>query len=131
MNVDPILIQKDLWKIVLQNYETQARIGAYERERYAEQPLRLNVAVYVSRCPALNIDLADVYNYDLIIEAIESVLCEGHIDLQETLIEKVAERLLENDLVRAVYLRSEKTEAYPKADFVGVEAFFTKKSKGM
>lgn len=130
MNVDPILLQEDLWKIVLHNYETKARIGAYEDERGAPQRLRLKAAVYVRRRSALDARIEDVYNYDRIIESIEAVLSEGHVDLQETLIEKISERLFEDDSVKYVYLRSEKTEAYAQAEFVGVEAFFKKKQKG-
>ena len=61
-----------------------------------------------------------------VIEAIEAVVQEGHIDLQETLLERTAERLLKYPEVAAVQIGSEKPDAYSKAESIGVEAFFSK-----
>ena len=51
---------------------------------------------------------------------------EGPIDLQETLLERTAERLLACPEVAAVQIGSEKPDAYSKAESIGVEAFFSK-----
>ena len=89
-----MLISGKYWKIKLNRYETKARIGAYQHERLLPQRLRLNVSVYVEKGAAPVNELSEVFNYDRIIEAIEAVVQEGHIDLQETLLERTAERLL-------------------------------------
>ena len=94
MNSDPLLISGKYWKISLNRYETKARIGAYQHERVLPQRLRLNVSVYVEKGAAPVSELSEVFNYDRVIEAIEAVVQEGHIDLQETLLERTAERLL-------------------------------------
>ena len=92
MDLDPMLISGKYWKIKLNRYETKARIGAYQHERLLPQRLRLNVSVYVEKGSAPVNELSEVFNYDRIIEAIEVVVQEGHIDLQETLLERTAER---------------------------------------
>ena len=92
MNSDPLLISGKYWKISLNRYETKARIGAYQHERLLPQRLRLNVSVYVEKGAAPVSELSEVFNYDRVIEAIEAVVQEGHIDLQETLLERTAER---------------------------------------
>ena len=117
MNSDPLLISGKYWKISLNRYETKARIGAYQHERLLPQRLRLNVSVYVEKGAAPVSELSEVFNYDRVIEAIEAVVQEGHIDLQETL--KYPE-------VAAVQIGSEKPDAYSKAESIGVEAFFSK-----
>ena len=91
MDLDPMLISGKYWKIKLNRYETKARIGAYQHERLLPQRLRLNVSVYVEKGSAPVNELSEVFNYDRIIEAIEVVVQEGHIDLQETLLERTAE----------------------------------------
>ena len=122
MNSDPLLISGKYWKISLNRYETKARIGAYQHERLLPQRLRLNVSVYVEKGAAPVSELSEVFNYDRVIEAIEAVVQEGHIDLQETLLERTAERLLKYPEVAAV----QKPDAYSKAESIGVEAFFSK-----
>lgn len=126
MDLDPMLISGKYWKIKLNRYETKARIGAYQHERLLPQRLRLNVSVYVEKGAAPVNELSEVFNYDRIIEAIEAVIQEGHIDLQETLLERTAERLLACPEVAAVQIGSEKPDAYSKAESIGVEAFFSK-----
>ena len=118
MNSDPLLISGKYWKISLNRYETKARIGAYQHERLLPQRLRLNVSVYVEKGAAPVSELSEVFNYDRVIEAIEAVVQEGHIDLQET--------LLKYPEVAAVQIGSEKPDAYSKAESIGVEAFFSK-----
>ena len=83
-----MLISGKYWKIKLNRYETKARIGAYQHERLLPQRLRLNVSVYVEKGAAPVNELSEVFNYDRIIEAIETVVQGGHIDLQETLLER-------------------------------------------
>ena len=136
MNSDPLLISGKYWKISLNRYETKARIGAYQHERLLPQRLRLNVSVYVELRLNVSVyvekgaapvsELSEVFNYDRVIEAIEAVVQEGHIDLQETLLERTAERLLKYPEVAAVQIGSEKPDAYSKAESIGVEAFFSK-----
>lgn len=89
-----MLISGKYWKIKLNRYETKARIGAYQHERLLPQRLRLNVSVYVEKGAASVNELSEVFNYDRIIEAIEAVVQEGHIDRRKLLLERTAERLL-------------------------------------
>ena len=88
MNSDPLLISGKYWKISLNRYETKARIGAYQHERLLPQRLRLNVSVYVEKGAAPVSELSEVFNYDRVIEAIEAVVQESPIDLQETLLQR-------------------------------------------
>ena len=82
--------------------------------------------MYVEKGAAPVNELSEVFNYDRIIEAIEAVVQGGHIDLQETLLERTAERLLACPEVAAVQIGSEKPDAYSKAESIGVETFFSK-----
>ena len=47
----------------------------------------------------------------------------GHIELQETLCDDVANTLLEHPKVQAVRVSTEKPDVYPDCDAVGVEVF--------
>ena len=97
-------------------------IGAYETEKLAAQPVIINVELFVNTQNEDD-DLNNAYNYDEVIETIDSILNQGHICLQETLVELIAQRLLKNPLLTAVIVRSEKTRAYPDVKSAAVEIF--------
>ena len=92
-------------------------IGAYEHE-----PVILYVELFFkSGCEVDRLENA--YNFDEVIETVDSVIKNGHIQLQETLVDCVASGLLENPLVYAVLVRSEKTKAYELVKSAAVEIF--------
>ena len=82
----------------------------------------LNIEVYV-QTQAEEDRLENAYNYDLVLQTLDTVLQEQPFALQETLIDKLAESLLKHPLIKAVLVRSEKTQAYPTAASAGIEIF--------
>lgn len=122
---DLLMLSSKYRKIILKNYKTQAYIGAYAHERGVTQAVCFNVEVWVKN-EAVEDDLADVFNYDHVVNVIENVLANGHTDLQEVLVQNIVSGLLAFEDVQAVKVRSEKLQAYPKAESVGVEVFQAK-----
>ncbi|HVO17565.1 MAG TPA: dihydroneopterin aldolase [Alphaproteobacteria bacterium] len=98
------------------------RIGAYRHERSAPQRVRINVnlAVLESDAP-IDDQLANVVSYEKIIEGVRRVAQTGHINLVETLAERVAALSLSDPRVRSVRVRVEKLDVFPDAGSVGVE----------
>lgn len=109
-------------RIILKNIRRDLFIGAYDNEKMARQPVVINIELFVTTDHE-NDDLNNAYNYDQAIEAVDRLVDGPHIDLQETLIDKIAQDLLVDERVRAVSVRSEKTQAYPTVDSAGVEIF--------
>lgn len=119
---DPIL--KSCRHIIIKDIHRDVFIGAYEHETYAKQPVIINVEVFVKTANEHDC-LDNAYNYDEVLQTIDSVLNGQHICLQETLIDSIANNLLNNPLVEAVLVKSEKTQAYPGVKSAGVEVFRT------
>lgn len=117
---DPLL--KNCRHILITDVKRNMMIGAYEDEKLAAQPVIINVELFVNTQNEDD-DLNNAYNYDKVIESIDSILNQGHICLQETLVESIAQRLLKNPLVTAVVVRSEKTQAYSDVKSAAVETF--------
>ena len=109
-------------RIVFRNVDREVRIGAYDHERLAAQSVMFNLEVFVNTSNE-NDDIINAFNYDLVVQAIDEVIGSGHIDLQETLVEAIANKLLAYDAVVALSVRSEKTQAYSDVETVGVEIF--------
>ena len=109
-------------RICVNNYRCEMFIGAYEHERQQRQPVCLNVHVYV-HSEKENDCLSNAFNYDIIVNILRQACSGKHIDLQETLIDHIAQALLVHPAVKAVLVKSEKPAAYQDVDSVSVETF--------
>lgn len=108
-------------KIFVRDLVIACSIGAFEEEKHRKQRVRFHVEVwvYASRRRG-NDDVASVVSYDLIVEAIRSVTGAGHINLVETLAERVAARCLAHRRAAKVRVVAEKLDRLEGAS-LGVE----------
>ena len=107
-------------RISVRDHVTQVEIGAFQSERGTMQRLRFNIVVEVVRSDtALDDDVDRILSYDKVTEAIEAELHAERLNLLETLAERVALRILHEDLAVRVYVRIEKLDRGPGA--LGVE----------
>ena len=53
----------------------------------------------------------------------QAIVAQGHVQLQETIVDTLAERLLAHPAVRAVRVATSKPDVYPDTEAVGVEVF--------
>ena len=97
-------------------------IGVHEHERHSTQRVRINVRVQVAEDErALGDSIANVVSYENIVNGIRAIIAGGHINLVETLADRIVELCFANRRVRGVWVRVEKLDLYPDADGVGVE----------
>lgn len=115
------------YRVLIHDFVLPARIGVWKREKNVEQRVRVNVELTAAR----SLPLADkgartgrrdrILRYDTVIAGVRRIVAEGHIDLCETLAERVAALCLENRKVQAVKVRVEKLDVYADAASVGAE----------
>ena len=119
--LDPRLA--DCRRLFLRNYVVDANIGIHAHEKNGAQRVALNVDVFVplSLSTPRHDRIHEVIDYDFIRLAIEHRIEQGHINLQETLVDDVARALLAHPAVRAVRVSSEKPDVYDDVDAVGIE----------
>jgi len=99
-----------------------ARIGVHAREHRAPQRVRLNLDLEVAGSgPPLGDDLAQVVDYEALIERVRRLVASRHVNLVETLAEQVAALCLDDPRVRSARVRVEKLDVIPDAAAVGVE----------
>ena len=119
----------DCRRLFLRNYNVMSNIGVHDFEKISEQRVLFNVELFI---PLLNStptqdELDEVVDYDFIRETIKTRVGKGHIQLQETLCDEIANLLLKHPKVRAVLVSTEKPDVYPDCESVGVEVFHIKK----
>jgi dihydroneopterin aldolase len=120
----------DCRRIFLRNYVVDANIGIHAHEKNGAQRVALNVDVFVplSLSTPRHDRIHEVIDYDFIRLAIKHRIEQGHINLQETLVDDVARALLAHPAVRAVRVASEKPDVYDDVDAVGIEVVHFKES---
>ncbi len=115
-------------KLFLRRHEVQAHIGAHDFEKGVTQRLWIDVELWVPlerSTPSLD-SLHEVVDYDFVRAEVALRLRQGHVELQETLCDDLAQRLLAHPGVRAVRLSTCKPDVYPDCEAVGVEVFHVK-----
>jgi dihydroneopterin aldolase len=115
----------DCRRLFLRNYEVMINIGVHDFEKRGEQRVLINVDLYIPL--ALSTPSADqldeVVDYDFMRETVARRMAQGHVHLQETLVDDVARSMLAHPRVRAVRVSSMKPDVYPDCEGVGVEVF--------
>jgi len=109
-------------RVFVRDLITTARIGVYRREKKAPQRVRINIELLVPEDGRpLNDRLANVVDYEAIVTGVRALTAEGHVNLVETLAERVAALCLRDRRVRSARVRVEKLEVFADAAAVGVE----------
>ena len=95
-------------------------VGVYDEEQGVKQKVSFTVEAAVVPTIAVKGDeIAEVPSYDDLAGAVRAVVSAGHINLVETLAERIAEHCLKDERIVSVLVRVEKLERGPAS--VGVE----------
>jgi 7,8-dihydroneopterin aldolase/epimerase/oxygenase len=115
----------DCRRLFLRDHEVYINIGAFDHEKRHEQRVVINIDLFVPLAASTPVEdkLTEVVDYDLPKQVVKQCVARGHIHLQETLCDAIAASLLAHPAVRAVRVSTEKPDAYPDCDAVGVEVF--------
>ena len=109
-------------KIIIRNLKTEGILGIHHKEQDTPQPIQINVVMSVdTSSAAAEDDIHQTVNYSTVAKQIIQKVQSTHFYTVEALIASLADLVLENDKVKKVWLRVEKTEAVTAADAVGVE----------
>jgi 7,8-dihydroneopterin aldolase/epimerase/oxygenase len=107
--------------VFIRNLEVAAQIGIHGHEQGKTQPVRINVDLAVEDAAMLKDELEVVVDYEAISLKIRALVATGHINLAETLAERIAETCFEDGRVKTARVRVEKLHALPGAESAGVE----------
>jgi dihydroneopterin aldolase len=106
--------------VLIRDLELLARIGVHGHEQGKPQPVRINVAL-TTEMGAGDDRLENAVDYEAVAEKIRALVAAGHINLAETLAERIAAACFEDRRVKHARIRVEKLHALPGAEAAGVE----------
>jgi len=109
-------------RIFVRDLIIPAMIGVYDHEKNAHQLVCINVDLTTDdKGAALNDDFNNTVSYETAVNGIKKIIAAGHINLVETLADKIAEFCLADARVHSVKVKVEKPDIVPEAAGVGVE----------
>jgi|EndMetStandDraft_9_1072997.scaffolds.fasta_scaffold10107_2 dihydroneopterin aldolase len=98
-------------KIGVRGLIRDVEIGVFEEEKGRTQRVRFTVEVSIFPAPRSGTDdIGDTVSYDYIVQAITKVTSEGHIQLLETLAERIADECLADRRAAKVHILVEKLD---------------------
>ncbi len=107
-------------RIFVRDLILDCAIGVYPEEQNVTQKVGFSIEACVDHTVASRHDeIAEVPSYDDLVKAVKSIVGSGHINLVETLAERIAEQCLTDERIVSVRVRIDKLERGPAA--VGVE----------
>ncbi len=115
--------------VFIRDLVLNASIGIYQSEHEAPQRIRVNLDLAVidegaspmSQAAIGRDDLARVVDYEAVAKAARSIVSSGHVQLVETLAERIAASIITDTRVVSVRVRVEKLDVFPDAGSAGVE----------
>ena len=114
-------------RVFIRDLVLDVEIGVYKNEKGVTQPVRFSVDVDVLPVAgSVEDDIGRAFDYDMIVKGIKDIVARGHINLVETLAERVASHCLAHPRAARVAVRIEKLDKEPGA--VGVEIVRHKRS---
>ena len=108
--------------VFVRDLELMALIGIYEHEKTDPQRIIVNIDLSVMEGEGpKDDDIGHVVSYEIVVKKVEAIIAAGHINLVETLCEKIAASCLRDKRVMAARVRVEKPDIIKNARSVGVE----------
>ena len=120
---------KNTYKILINELILDAFIGIHDFEKKKKQKISISLSLDVNdNISGIEHKIENFVSYEHIVNDIKSILKKGHIDLLETLGEKIIELCFKDKRVLTIKLKLEKLEVFEDASSVGIEIFRKKKS---
>ncbi len=111
-----------LRRVFVRDLVLSCLIGVHRHERDGKQRVRVNLDLDVEDTGEMVGDrLVNVVSYEDLVEELRALAAAGHINLVETLAERIAEVCLDDRRVRRARIRVEKLDVFADAASVGVE----------
>jgi dihydroneopterin aldolase len=110
-------------KIFVRNLVLDVSIGALSHELHGMQKVRFTVEMTVPTILDHGDKVNKIIPYHVIVDKIKEIVAEGHVELVETLSQRIARAALEDKRIIDVTVTVEKLEVIPLAEAAGITTF--------
>ena len=129
MNTSPVIeplkiadAAAGLRHVFVRDLVLECNIGVHQHEKGRTQRVRINLDLGVLEGYAAHQDrLENVVCYEDIVAKVRAIVADGHVNLAETLAERIAALCLQDPRCRSARVRVEKLDVFAEASSVGIE----------
>lgn len=111
--------RRTLYRICVRDLVLRCSIGVHDYERSARQRIRINAELLAEGRIGQD-DFRHVVNYEKVVDGIRALAQGPHINLIETLADRILDLCLDHRHVIATQVRIEKLDVYPEAESIGI-----------
>ena len=118
----PTPLANKIRRVFVKDLVLDCLIGVHKHERDGSQRVRINLDLMVleSSIP-IDDQLSNVLCYEALVVKVRQLATLGHVNLVETLAERLADLCLDQPNVQSVKVQIEKLDVFSDASSVGVE----------
>lgn len=117
---DQSAARAESYRVFVRDLVVPCSIGIYPRERGVRRRVRVNAELTIGEPISGKDDFAEAVNYETIVAGVKAIAEAGHINLVETLADRIANHCLADPRVASVRIVVEKLDVYPETESVGV-----------
>ena len=117
------------YEVQINELTLMASIGIHKHEKIKKQRVRISLSIQV--IDNLNIvdeSIDNVVSYEKVIKNLKEILSTGHIELLETLGEKISDMCFNDKRILRIWMKLEKLDVFSDAKSVGIEIVKDKKN---
>lgn len=116
------VVRRGSRRVFIDELEIVASVGVFEVEKRYEQRVLLSIDLAVrDDYDGVSDKLSEVVDYSALVDGISQLVQGGHVNLIETLAERIAEYCLRDERAESVRVRIAKPDAVPSCRLVGIE----------
>ncbi len=111
--------KSSLYRICVRDLVLPCPIGVHDFEKRAPQRVRINAELVVEGRVGRD-EFRQVVNYETIVDGIRALTQGRHINLVETLADRILDLCFSEPRVQETEVRVEKLDVYPEAESIGI-----------
>ncbi|MDP6351048.1 MAG: dihydroneopterin aldolase [Alphaproteobacteria bacterium] len=109
-------------RVLIEGLVLECRIGIHPHERGGTQRVRIDIALERAELPgAVDDDIRNAVCYENVIGRVRGIVADGHVNLVETLAERIADALCAELPIERLRVRVCKLDAFDHVESVGAE----------
>ena len=113
---------KGTYQVQINDLILNASIGIHEYEKKKKQRVSISLSIKAhDNLGEINESINNVVSYEHIIKKLKKLINNGHIDLIETLGEKIFDLCFHDPRILSVWMKLEKLDVFKDARSVGIE----------
>lgn len=121
-NLNNRLDTKGIYQVQINELVLMASIGIHDHEKVKKQRVSISLSIKaLDNLHQVNETINNVVSYEVIIKKLKELLVDGHIELLETLSEKIFDLCFEDSRIISVWMKLEKLDVFKETKSVGIE----------